>query len=57
VEKVDEYCFLFGIQGGANAHSLAVRAAGVKGDFLDPLGGLEGAGGPFGVRCLLGAHL
>jgi hypothetical protein len=55
VEKVNEHCFLFGIQGGANAHDLAVRAARVEGDLLDSLDGFKGAGGPLGVRCLFEA--
>jgi hypothetical protein len=30
-EKVDEHCFLFGIEGGANAQRLSVRIGGVEG--------------------------
>jgi hypothetical protein len=42
-EKVDEHCFVFGIQGGGNAHRLTVRAAGVEGDLLDPFDRFKGA--------------
>jgi hypothetical protein len=35
---------------------LAIRAARVEGNFLNPLGGFEGAGGPLGVGCLFEAR-
>jgi hypothetical protein len=49
MEEVDEHEFLFGRQGGADAHRPVVEAAAVEGNLLDPLGGLERAGGPLGV--------
>ena len=43
-EKVDEHCFLFGIEPGADPDLLGGVAAGVEGDGLNHLRGLEGAG-------------
>jgi hypothetical protein len=44
VEKVDEHCFLFGVELGADPDFLAAVVAGVEGDGLDRLGRLEVAG-------------
>jgi hypothetical protein len=49
MEKVDEHYFLFGIEGGADAQRLSVRAGGVKGYELDIFRGLKVAGIAFGV--------
>jgi hypothetical protein len=43
-EKVDEHCFLFGIEGGADAERLSVWIGGVEGYELDVLRGLKVAG-------------
>jgi hypothetical protein len=48
-KKVDEHCFLFGIQGDVDMHRLAVGATRVEGDLLDSLNGFKGAGGVLGV--------
>jgi hypothetical protein len=53
-EKVDEHCFLFRIEGGADAQRLSVRVGGVEGYELDVFRGLEVAGMAFGVRDLFG---
>jgi hypothetical protein len=54
VEKVDEHCFLFGIEDGADVQRLSVWVGGVKGYELDIFRGLEVAGMAFGVRDLFG---
>jgi hypothetical protein len=43
-EKVDEHCFLFGIEPGADPDLLGGVAAGVEGDRLNRLRWLEVAG-------------
>jgi hypothetical protein len=43
-EKVDEHCFLFGVELGADPDLLAGVVAGVEGDGLDRLGRFEVAG-------------
>jgi hypothetical protein len=40
-EKVDEHCFLFGVELGADPDFLAGVVAGVERDVLDRLGRLE----------------
>ena len=35
-EEVDEHCFLFGLEGGADRQYLAVRASGVEGAKAKP---------------------
>jgi hypothetical protein len=57
MEKVDEHYFLFGIQGGTDAHHPGVRTARVERDLLDPLNGLKDAGRPLRTRDSLGEHL
>jgi hypothetical protein len=44
VEKVDEHCFLFGVELGANPDFLAGVVAGIERDRLDYLGWLEVVG-------------
>jgi hypothetical protein len=51
-EKVDEHGFLFGVEGGADAHHHAIRAAGVERHLLYLHHMLEGACTPLGVRLL-----
>jgi hypothetical protein len=53
-EKVDEHCFLFGVELGADPDFLAGIIAGVERDGLDCLGRLEVAGVPIRVGRLLG---
>jgi hypothetical protein len=53
-EKVDEHCFLFGIEGGADAQGLSVRVGGIEGYELDIFCGLEVAGMALGVGDLFG---
>jgi hypothetical protein len=53
-EKVDEHCFLFGVELGADPDLLAGVVAGVEGDRLDRLGRLEVAGATLHIRRLLG---
>jgi hypothetical protein len=53
-EKVDEHCFLFGVEVGADPDLLAGVVAGVKGDGLDRLGRFEVAGAALRIRRLLG---
>ena len=43
-EKVDEHCFLFGIELGANPNLLGSVAVGVEGDGLNRLRWLEVVG-------------
>jgi hypothetical protein len=52
-DKVDEHCFLFGVELGADPDFLAGVVAGVERDGLDRLGRLKVAGVPLRVRCLL----
>ena len=40
-EKVDEHCFLFGVEGGADPQRLALAGTGVEGYSLGVLGSLE----------------
>jgi hypothetical protein len=54
VEKVDEHCFLFGVELGADPDFLAGVVAGVERDRLNCLSWLEVAGVPLRVRRLLG---
>jgi hypothetical protein len=53
VEKVDEHCFLFGVELGADPDLLAGVVAGVEGDGLDRLGRFEVAGAALRIRRLL----
>jgi hypothetical protein len=53
-EKVDEHCFLFGVELGADPDFLAGVVAGVERDRLDCLGWLEVAGMPLHVGRLFG---
>jgi hypothetical protein len=56
-EKVDEHCFLFGVELGADPDLLAGIVAGVKGDGLDRLHRFEVAGVAFRIGHLFGeAH-
>jgi hypothetical protein len=54
VEKVDEHCFLFGVELGADPDLLAGVVAGVEGDGLNRLSWFEVAGVALRVRRLLG---
>jgi hypothetical protein len=54
VEKVDEHCFLFGVELGADPNLLAGVIAGVERDGLDRLNWFEVAGVPLRVGRLLG---
>jgi hypothetical protein len=56
-EKVDEHCFLFGVELGADPDFLAGVVAGVEGDRLDRLGRFEVAGAVLRIRRLLGAAI
>jgi hypothetical protein len=53
VEKVNEHCFLFGVEGGADFQRLPIRAGGVEGYKLDVLHGLKIASVALGVMDLL----
>jgi hypothetical protein len=53
-EKVDEHCFLFGVELGADPDFLAGIVAGVEGDGLNRLDWFEVAGVPLHVGRLLG---
>jgi hypothetical protein len=53
-EKVDEHCFLFGVELGADPDLLAGVVAGVERDGLNRLSWLEVAGVALRVRHLLG---
>jgi hypothetical protein len=52
-EKVDEHCFLFGVEPGADPDLLGGVAAGVEGDGLNRLHWLKVAGMTFHVWHLL----
>jgi hypothetical protein len=52
-EKVDEHCFLFGVELGANPDLLAGVVAGVEGDGLNRLSWFEVAGVALRVSRLL----
>jgi hypothetical protein len=54
VEKVDEHCFLFGVELGADPDFLVGVVAGVKRDRLNRLGWFEVAGVPLRVGRLFG---
>jgi hypothetical protein len=56
-EKVDEHCFLFGVELGANPDLLAGVVAGVKRDGLNRLCWFEVAGVALRIRHLLGEAL
>jgi hypothetical protein len=53
-EEVDEHCFLFGVELGADPDVLAGVVAGVEGDGLNRLGWFEVAGVALRIRHLLG---
>jgi hypothetical protein len=53
-EKVDEHCFLFGVELGVDPDFLAGVVAGVEGDGLNRLGWFEVAGVALRIRRLLG---
>jgi hypothetical protein len=53
-EKVDEHCFLFGVELGADLDLLASVVAGVEGDGLNRLRWFEVAGVALRIRHLLG---
>jgi hypothetical protein len=40
-EKVNEHCFLFGIEGGTDAQCLSIRVSGIEGYEFDVFRGLE----------------
>jgi hypothetical protein len=52
-EKVDEHCFLFGIEGGADAQRLSVWVGGIEGYELVVFHGLEVADMALGSRISL----
>jgi hypothetical protein len=54
VKKVDEHCFLFGVELGADPDFLAGVVAGVERDRLNCLGWLEVAGVPLRLGRLFG---
>jgi hypothetical protein len=56
-EKVDEHCFLFGVELGADPDLLAGIVAGVEGDGLNRLCWLEVAGVALRIWHLLGESL
>jgi hypothetical protein len=56
-EKVDEHCFLFGVELGADPDLLAGFVAGVEGDGLNRLSRFEVAGVALRIRHLLGEAL
>jgi hypothetical protein len=56
-EKVDEHCFLFGVELGADLELLAGVVAGVEGDGLNRLSRFEVAGVALRIRHLLGEAL
>jgi hypothetical protein len=56
-EKVDEHCFLFGVELGADPDLLAGIVAGVEGDGLNRLSRFEVAGVALRIRHLLGEAL
>jgi hypothetical protein len=57
MEKVDEHCFLFGVELGADPDLLAGVVAGVEGDGLNSLSRFEVAGVVLRIRHLLGEAL
>jgi hypothetical protein len=57
VEKVDEHCFLFGVELGADPDLLAGVVARVEGDGLNRLRWFEVAGVALRIRHLLGEAL
>jgi hypothetical protein len=56
-EKVDEHCFLFGVELGADPDLLAGVVARVEGDGLNRLSRFEVAGVALHIRHLLGEAL
>jgi hypothetical protein len=56
-EKVDEHCFLFGVELGADPDLLAGIIAGVERDGLNRLSRFEVAGVALRIRHLLGEAL
>jgi hypothetical protein len=56
-EKVDEHCFLFGVELGADPDLLAGIVVGVEGDGLNRLSRFEVAGVALRIRNLLGEAL
>jgi hypothetical protein len=54
MEKVDEHCFLFGVELGADPDSLVGVVAGVKRDGFNRLGRFEVSGVALRIRHLLG---
>jgi hypothetical protein len=56
-EKVDEHCFLFGVELGADPDFLVGVIAGVERDGLNRLGRFEVAGVALRIRHLLGEAL
>jgi hypothetical protein len=52
-EKVDEHCFLFGVELGADLQRLIAEAAGIEGDGLDCLDRLEIVDVPLGIGHLV----
>jgi hypothetical protein len=57
VEKVDEHCFLFGVELGADPDLLVSIVAGVERDGLNCLSWFEVAGVALCIRRLLGEAL
>jgi hypothetical protein len=57
MEKVDEHCFLFGVELGADPDLLAGVVAGVERDGLNRLCWLKVAGVALCIRHLLGEAL
>jgi hypothetical protein len=53
-EKVNEHCFLFGIEGGADAQRLSLWVSGIEGYKLDVFRRLKAIGVALGVRDLVG---
>jgi hypothetical protein len=53
-EKVDEHCFLFGVELGADPDFIAGVVAGVERDGFNRLGWFEVAGVALRIRRLLG---
>jgi hypothetical protein len=56
-EKVDEHCFLFGVELGVDLDLLAGVVAGVEGDGLNRLSRFKVAGVALRIRHLLGEAL
>jgi hypothetical protein len=57
LEKVDEHCFLFGVELGADPDFLFGVIVGVERDGLNRLGQFEVAGMALRIRHLLGEAL